>query len=45
MYMKLNMAGLSKGSSYEIKFRLTETLTGEDDLQYTVGENNLFKVV
>jgi hypothetical protein len=45
MYMKLSMSGLSKGSSYEIKFRLTETLSGEDDLQYTIGENNIFKVV
>jgi hypothetical protein len=45
MYMKLSMSGLSKGSSYEIKFRLTETLANEDDLQYTIGENNIFKVV
>jgi hypothetical protein len=45
MYMKLSIAGLSKGSSYEIKFRLTETLADEDDLQYTIGENNIFKVV
>lgn len=42
MHMILNLAGLSKGSSYEIKFRLTET---SGDLQYTIGENNIFKVV
>ena len=42
MHMILNISGLSKGSSYEIKFRLTETA---GSLQYTIGENNIFKVV
>lgn len=42
MHMILNLSGLSKGSSYEIKFRLTES---SDSLQYTIGKNNIFKVV
>ena len=42
MHMILNLSGLSKGTSYEIKFRLTETA---GSLQYTIGENNIFKVV
>ena len=42
MHMILNLAGLSKGTSYEIKFRLTETA---GSLQYTIGENNIFKVI
>ena len=42
MHMILNLEGLSKGTSYEIKFRLTETA---GSLQYTIGENNIFKVI
>ena len=42
MHMILDTAGLVKGFSYKIKFRLTEDT---DLLQYTIGKDNIFKVV
>ena len=42
MYMVLDTSGLVKGYSYEIKFRLYED-TGS--LRYTIGKDNIFKVV
>ena len=42
MHMILDTAGLIKGFSYKIKFRLTEDT---DSLQYTIGKDNIFKVV
>ena len=42
MHMILDTAGLVKGFSYKIKFRLTEDT---DSLQYTIGKDNIFKVV
>jgi hypothetical protein len=45
MHMILDTAGLVKGFSYKIKFRLKDTSDTNNTLQYTIGKDNIFKVV
>jgi hypothetical protein len=45
MHMILDTAGLVKGFSYKIKFRLKDTSDADNTLQYTIGKDNIFKVV
>ena len=45
MHMILDTAGLVKGFSYKIKFRLKDTSDTDNTLQYTIGKDNIFKVI